>query len=87
MDEEALQELLFVRLGLVLLPVGAGNVPKSKYNTGSVHTEPTLEEFITQTRQLLEIEEGEEVEQAEAELCNFSAAGAQVCLFKFLSCA
>jgi hypothetical protein len=78
-DEDSLQELLFDRLGIVLLPPGAGNVPLSKHNKGPAHKEPTLEEFINKTRQLLQIEEQEEVEQADAELCNFSAAGAQVC--------
>lgn len=77
-DEEALQELLFDRLGLVLLPPGAGNVPSSKYKTGFAHEEPTLEEFINKTRHLLQLEEQYEVEQAEAELCNYSASGAQV---------
>lgn len=77
---------MFDRLGLVLLPPGAGNAPASKHNKGSAHKEPTLEEFITKTRQLLQLEEQHEVEQAEAELCNYSAAGAQVCVFCEMCC-
>lgn len=70
--------MLFERLGLVLLPPGAGNTPASKHSKGSAHKEPTLEQFIAKTRELLQLEEQHEVEQAEAELENYSAAGAQV---------
>lgn len=80
LDEEALQELLFDRLRLVLLPPGAGSTPSSKKCKSSAHKEPTLEDFIARTRQLLELEEQQEVELADAELCNYSASGAQVCL-------
>ena len=70
----------------MLLPPGAGNAPASKYKKGFAQPEPTLEEFIAKTRQLLQIEEQHEVEQADAELCNYSAAGAQVCPAFKLSC-
>lgn len=78
-DEEGLQELLFERLGLVLLPPGAGTgTAAGRPGKGSTTKEPTLDDFVTKTRELLQQEEQQEVEQAEAELSNYSPSGAQV---------
>jgi hypothetical protein len=79
MEEDALQELLFERLGLVLLPPGAGHQarPGGRVNDAS-RDAATLPQFIERMRGLLALEEAAEVEQAEAELSSFSPAGAQV---------
>lgn len=67
-------ELLFDKMGLVLMPLGP--IP------GQQQRQPipqiTLEQFIEKTRENLSLEEAAEVEQAEAEVSGFSAAGAQV---------
>lgn len=67
-------ELLFDKLGLVLMPLGPSTMHHQRQHTPQI----SLEQFIDNTREGLGLEQTAEVEQAESEISGFSAAGAQV---------
>lgn len=75
-------ELLFDKLGLVLMPLG----PSATHHQRQHSAQISLEQFIDKTREGLGLEQAAEVEQAESEISGFSAAGAQVPFQAALAC-